>query len=782
MKKIHTFIMLFLLLSFDMFAQQTPLSNSCNELIKTTYPTISLWDWRVEDWEVYLPTNVGINTVRSPFFRENNPNTVNLVDFTPKDYEPAEGWELLQRTIGDENNRISNPSWAFYNKNTAVMRVFFLVVEQTSSTSIDPNKGAFINVEFLTESSPAYQSNMLTASATPLLPLEQFRNKTNLVGTNRFEVQAGFWLYADFPMVYDPCTCLYSGRIFVSVTANQSESINMNINSVPASSPIKNGNTGGDLRSNFTKFGTVVEGGVKTLSSVVEATQDLNKRWESAGLPSPNIDISDFEKFLSGAKKLAEVIPGISGLTNTVFTALDFFTGKSKKNGIGPNSVMVMNNFKAEGTISSKLPATSFRLAIPGSNTDVFTGNVVPAYNNPLGIFNLLTAPKIRQSTFKTPFFGSSISTVSSACPDFPTGDVSLSVITHTFELKSDIEFVINPALNVNYQLSDIRAAFIFEEIDIVGNETNLQADLTMLGAYQGSRPNDYQTMASYNIFRSSYYPIGCLKSAKPYIRSYEMRSQITPAFVCRPNVPKVYIKIIARLVKNNSGDPKDEILFVAKYPVDLEKVDASNGNLPSSIENTPEIITIPDGQVYNQTTTIRALNMVSIGRVILNNGARLIVRAGQIQLRETATITSQYDLQTVNLLPSNCDIKQPPTAAARIDQFCRSDLYTNPNRFQIATKEVKATKNEDKKNDFQAHPNPAKSEVIISYVLDEDTKVLVYVSTIMGERIQNLVDKEQNKGLQEVVFNTQHLPAGVYLYTIETLKYKVTKRLVVIN
>jgi len=126
------------------------------------------------------------------------------------------------------------------------MRVFFLVVEQAQLNTLNPNKGALIKVEFLTDrnSLPVYQSNMLTAAATPLLPLDQFRNQTNLVGTIRYEVQAGFWLYADFPMVYDACTCLYKGRMFISVVGNESQSINMTINNLPASSPVSGGNTG----------------------------------------------------------------------------------------------------------------------------------------------------------------------------------------------------------------------------------------------------------------------------------------------------------------------------------------------------------------------------------------------------------------------------------------------------------------------------------------------------------------------------------------------------------
>jgi hypothetical protein len=784
MKK--TYILALLLLNcFELLAQQTPLPNSCNDFVKTTTPTINTWDWRVEDWEAYLPTNVGINTVRSPFFKENNPNTSNLVDFSPKDYDPSEGWELLQKTTGDPLNRISNPSWAFYNKNTAVMRVFFLVVEQTDLSTLNPNKGAFINVEFLTTSEPAYQSNVLTAAAMPLLPLDQFRNKTNLVGTNRFEAQAGFWLYADFPMVYDACTCLYKGRMFISVVGNESQSINMTINSLPASSPVSGGNTGGDLRSNFAKFGNIVAGGVKVFGDVTKSVEDLGKRWDSTGIPRPNIDLAEFEKVLKGVKQLASVIPGVSEVANKTFAAIDFFVGKSKKNAGNSTGVTITNNFQANGTINSTRSLSSFRLAIPGSNTQDFVGNVVPVYNNPLGIFNLLTTPEVKQKTFILPQFSTSIGTPIEACSgNFPTGAAIVTPIFHSYELVQNLEYVINPALSINYQLSDIQAAFVLEDTDYLGTATNMEYELNKVGGYKGLYGKDYPGNVRFKNLRSSYYPIGCLKESKPYLRTYTLQSREVPQFVCNPSEPTVYIKIIARLVKNNSGDPRDEILFVAKYPVKLIRENAQNANIPPSLENIPEVLTIPDGQVYNQTTTIQALNLVSIGRVTLNNGARLIVRAGQIQVRETATINTQYDLQTVSLYPSNCNIKQPPATAARIDQFCRSNLYTNPARFAVSReiRDIEEIRKEEEAINLSASPNPTKSDVTISYVLEQDAKVLVYVSNIMGERVYTLTDKEQAKGLQEVTFSTYALPAGIYLYTLETEHHKITKRLVVVK
>ncbi len=785
MKIKHIWIIVWILLSTNIFAQvgQNPPPNKCNDIIRTTTPTINTWDWRTPTWEVYVAGyfNPPVNVVTSPFYEVNNFNTYGLAQFETKDYDPNEGWELIKRDIGTPQIRTSTPYWVFYNKNTAILRVFFLIAKSSPTQTIDVNGGGTVGIEFRDRDLPAYQSNLLTAQATPLLPSDQFKNKTNLKVVNKVVDADLQWMYADFPMVYDPCTCLYSGSLNITASIYNTAQIDMTINSQPYSSPANNNQAGGDLKSAFSTIGSFVEGGVKALVSVQEATQDLNKRWQSAGLPSPNIDISNFEKFLSGAKKLADVIPGVSGVANKVFAALDFFTGKSKKDGSnGSTGTVILNNFKANGTITSSGPKSDVTFRIPGSNPNGASQEVLPVYDNPLGIFNLLTTPEVKVSVFN---FYQPIYIYNAIMPCFqtePPRDIVMPESkTLKYELLRDLEFVLNPALNINYQLSDVQTAFIFEDSNI---------PTSIIGTQWTNTTKEILTKKTdgfiYDIYRSHYYPISCLKEAKPFIRLARFIDPRTGLYCNYLKEPTVYIKIVARLVKNNSGDPRDEILFVAKYPVKLIRENAQNANIPPSLENIPEVLTIPDGQVYNQTTTIQALNLVSIGRVTLNNGARLIVRAGQIQVRETATITPQYDLRTVSLYPSNCNIKQPPATAARIDQFCRSNLYTNPARFAVSReiRDIEEIRKEEEAINLSASPNPTKSDVTISYILEQDAKVSVYVSNIIGDRVYTLIDKEQAKGLQEVTFSTHALPAGIYLYTLETEHHKITKRLVVVK
>ncbi|MCS6795736.1 MAG: T9SS type A sorting domain-containing protein [Raineya sp.] len=776
--------LLLIVIAFKVYGQvgQNPPTNPCSDNIRTTAPTVNVWDWRTPTWEAYLASyfNPPINEVISPFYVIAS-NTYEIAQFAVKDFEPDEGWEFVKRNIGSPSFRTSRPYWVFYNKNTAILRVFFLIPKSSAAQTNDPNKGGYISIEFYRLAAPVYQSNLLTAKASPLLPTDVFKDSTNIKAVNRVINADLEWMYADFPMFYDPCTCLYSGSLLITAHFFNTAQVNMTLNSLPYSSPANNNTATGDIKSLFSTVSNKVEGGVKVLTQVADAVQDLNKRWEAAGLQSPSVDISQFEKFLKGAKAAALIIPKVGAVVSAVLTAIDFFVGKSKKNNSESTitGVVILNNFKANGSITSLQLSSEAIFRIPGSNHNGASPDALPVYDNPLGIFNLLTTPEVIQYNHNYEFLAYS----NNPCTSNPIYQ-TIQIKQRVYEITKPLEYVINPALNINYNLSDIQAALIFEGSDEI---PTLPAGIRWSNATLDSltkREGD----KDYRIYRSHYYPLNCFIQAKPFFRFARFVPTYRDAPVCgsdNPKEPEVYVKIVARLVKNNSTDPKDDIVFIGKYPVKLTKLNTPNGQIPSSPEDIPEIVIIPDGQVYSQTTTIRALNLVSVGNVVLRNGARLIVRAGQIQIRSSNTgITPQYDLQTVNLYPSICNIKQPPASPARIYQFCRNSLYAYPARFTTISKELQDVATDAENGTFllSAYPNPTKADVTISYFLEKDEKVLVYLSNIMGERLLTLVDTEQKEGKQEVTFSTQNLSPGVYLYTLQTSEHTLTRRLVVIK
>jgi hypothetical protein len=81
-----------------------------------------------------------------------------------------------------------------------------------------------------------------------------------------------------------------------------------------------------------------------------------------------------------------------------------------------------------------------------------------------------------------------------------------------------------------------------------------------------------------------------------------------------------------------------------------------------------------------------------------------------------------------------------------------------------------------------QKSPVPFDSEISIKYSIHRDTIVFIYLSDILGNRLQNLIEDMHKPGDYEIVFKGHSLPSGVYLFTFATDYAIETGRLIFIN
>ena len=69
----------------------------------------------------------------------------------------------------------------------------------------------------------------------------------------------------------------------------------------------------------------------------------------------------------------------------------------------------------------------------------------------------------------------------------------------------------------------------------------------------------------------------------------------------------------------------------------------------------------------------------------------------------------------------------------------------------------------------FQNYPNPFNPTTTISYTLNKKSYVRLTVYNLLGEKIQTLVNQEQNPGEYKTLFYASHLPSGIYYYQLES-------------
>jgi hypothetical protein len=95
----------------------------------------------------------------------------------------------------------------------------------------------------------------------------------------------------------------------------------------------------------------------------------------------------------------------------------------------------------------------------------------------------------------------------------------------------------------------------------------------------------------------------------------------------------------------------------------------------------------------------------------------------------------------------------------------------TNPS-FHISTgaTDVKNSSNENPENFMlnQNYPNPFNPSTSIRFTLPSADKVKLTVYTMLGEVVEEVLNRDMEKGTHQVVFNGESLASGIYIYKLD--------------
>ncbi len=90
--------------------------------------------------------------------------------------------------------------------------------------------------------------------------------------------------------------------------------------------------------------------------------------------------------------------------------------------------------------------------------------------------------------------------------------------------------------------------------------------------------------------------------------------------------------------------------------------------------------------------------------------------------------------------------------------------------------------------NISQNYPNPFNPSTNISYSVPEISSVRIVVFNILGQKVEELVNKVHSAGIHEISWNAGSLAAGIYLYTIEasavdgSAEYKSIRKMILLK
>ncbi|MGQ9799426.1 MAG: T9SS type A sorting domain-containing protein [Ignavibacterium sp.] len=77
-----------------------------------------------------------------------------------------------------------------------------------------------------------------------------------------------------------------------------------------------------------------------------------------------------------------------------------------------------------------------------------------------------------------------------------------------------------------------------------------------------------------------------------------------------------------------------------------------------------------------------------------------------------------------------------------------------------------------------QNYPNPFNPVTKIVYSINQPTRVKLYVSNLLGQTIEELVNELKEPGIYEVTFDGKNLTSGLYFYSLETPFGKISKKM----
>lgn len=216
---------------------------------------------------------------------------------------------------------------------------------------------------------------------------------------------------------------------------------------------------------------------------------------------------------------------------------------------------------------------------------------------------------------------------------------------------------------------------------------------------------------------------------------------------------------------------------FPANYPYCYEidgKLEIS-GNDITNLDSLDMITSIQGDLEISDNPNLTSLsgltNVTAIDGVLIINNNDLLASLSGIDNIDTASIDELYIVSNNSLSYCNiinvCNYLASPSPAYTIQENA-----TGCNSFEEVWEACFTSVEEPMAGtdtDFTIIPNPIESGTLITYTLSGDSHITLTILDMNGREMLKLIDENQTKGKQKVVFNTTGLPEGIYFCVLRT-------------
>ena len=183
------------------------------------------------------------------------------------------------------------------------------------------------------------------------------------------------------------------------------------------------------------------------------------------------------------------------------------------------------------------------------------------------------------------------------------------------------------------------------------------------------------------------------------------------------------------------------------------------------------EVISDFEGMIYNLNDQLSTNNEQQISIAWSSDNYPISIKAGQTLLTLKVYILSDLEqLSTVNY-----QLTLDPESI--LSDGDANDLNLNIlNIPKIEFNEI------NEGFSYSCYPNPFTGNTIISYQLPVNSNINITVYDVLGNKIRTLVNDKEVQGLHKVEFDAADLPAGVYIYRLETYNHTAVGRMVLMK
>jgi hypothetical protein len=571
------------------YAQQVcpvpTISTNPNNPINTQVPgkANTFFDWTQRYWTTLPYGTCRPEVVESPFYAIDNLEELRAI----KDMQWEDGWELIRTGLGIyENGRtaVESPQHIYvilYNRYTGVFRVLL--------------RNCSLNADYQMAQITLSMPDLPGATSIHTDLLEFSRPVTALdkgIGFTPTSFSAGArylndnskWFYADFPMMYDPCTCMNYSKLQVSVSMVTQSKIEFK-GTLEGEMMASNGalaNPGAGSASWRTSVGRLnakllrVHGSVGKFRSEIEKQQAALEKMSKAGSLQNKADgIKNLSTALQNSAFIRIGMAAVPGL-DAALGLVDVFVGGGQKSA-GPQSVAltptsISLSASLSGTVTTATPYQEITFAVPGAKDGVEDPDIYPYYNQPLGIFNLIKTPEVRWDLAQLPLNHYTL---------YPGKSNSSLVNVHLFALDpASFQYVLNPAAGMTIQQMKVALVTSAEYGNSYYTNGNGPEHKAMARdfVYEGAAalPASDSTVYYEHRFRTAYYDgnnIGkkvfkALSPTSPYVPSSDFGLWST--WHPKSGTPQVWVKIILNLRRHDADDNTQNVLYVVTYPAKM--------------------------------------------------------------------------------------------------------------------------------------------------------------------------------------------------------------------